>query len=66
MPPARRGGLGPALNNKYAPAFAIRTQVRSGLGAMPAYPATALSTEELDALVAYIQHMQREVPAPPR
>jgi mono/diheme cytochrome c family protein len=63
--PRGETGLGPALNNKYVPAFLIRFQVRNGLGAMPAFPASALSTEELDAVVRYIQYLQYDVPAPP-
>ncbi|MBV1796856.1 cytochrome c [Siccirubricoccus sp. G192] len=63
--PRGEAGLGPALNNKYVPAFLIRTQVRLGLGAMPAFPESALSAEELDAVVRYIQFMQYQVPAPP-
>src|SRR5690349_19856420 len=35
--PGGEGGVGPALNNKPLPEFAIRTQVRHGLGAMPAF-----------------------------
>jgi mono/diheme cytochrome c family protein len=63
--PRGEAGLGPALNNKYVPAFLIRTQIRMGLGAMPAFPESALSAEELDAVVRYIQFMQYQVPAPP-
>ena len=33
--PGGEGGLGPSLNDKPAPAFLVRTQVRAGLGAMP-------------------------------
>lgn len=63
--PRGETGLGPALNNKYVPAFLIRSQVRLGLGAMPAFPPSALGSEDLDAVVRYIQFLQYEVPAPP-
>jgi mono/diheme cytochrome c family protein len=48
------GGLGPSLNDKHAPAFAIRFQVRKGLGAMPAFPECKLSDEELSDIVCYL------------
>lgn len=63
--PRGETGLGPALNNKYVPAFLIRSQIRLGLGAMPAFPQSVLSSEELDAVVRYIQFLQYDVPAPP-
>src|SRR4051794_18429771 len=63
--PRGEAGLGPALNNKYVPAFMIRTQVRLGLGAMPAFPTSVLSEQDLAALVRYIQFVQYQVPAPP-
>src|SRR3954468_14272265 len=62
--PRGEAGLGPALNNKYVPAFMIRTQVRLGLGAMPAFPTSALSEEDLAAVVRYIQFVQYHVPSP--
>jgi mono/diheme cytochrome c family protein len=63
--PRGEAGLGPAVNNMKVPAFLIRTQIRLGIGAMPAFPESMLSAEELDALVRYIQFMQHEVSAPP-
>ncbi len=63
--PRGETGLGPALNNKYVPAALIRTQIRPGLGAMPAFPPSVLGSEDLDAVVRYIQFLQYEVPAPP-
>src|SRR5262245_35934391 len=35
--PQGEAGLGPAINNKPLPHFMIRTQVRNGIGAMPAF-----------------------------
>lgn len=52
--PEGEGGLGPALNNKPLPPFAIRTQVRTGVGAMPSFSKAHLSDEELDAIVAFM------------
>jgi mono/diheme cytochrome c family protein len=63
--PRGEAGLGPAVNNMHVPAFLIRMQIRLGLGAMPAFPRSALSAEELEAVVRYIQFMQDDVPAPP-
>ena len=52
--PQGAGGLGPALNNKPVPAIAIKTQVRQGYGAMPAFSEREITSQELDALVAYL------------
>lgn len=52
--PGGEAGLGPALNNKPAPAFLLKTQVRLGLGAMPAFKKEQISPEDLDDLVAYV------------
>ena len=54
----------PALNNKPAPGFLIKLQVRQGLGAMPAFPESEISASELDAIVEYLIALRRE-PAPP-
>ena len=47
-------GLGPGLNDKPLPAFAIKTQVRQGVGTMPAFPKDEISHQDLDALVKYM------------
>ena len=47
-------GLGPGLNDKPLPAFAIKTQVREGVGTMPAFPKDEISDQDLDALVKYM------------
>ncbi len=57
--PSGEAGLGPALNNKPLPAFAIRTQVRYGFGAMPAFGEDEISETELDALLAYLKALRR-------
>ena len=62
--PGGSNGLAPAINNKPLPAFAIRYQVRHGLGVMPAFSEEVISEEELDALVEYLFAL-RYHPAPP-
>ena len=52
-------GLGPAINSKPAPLAVIRLQVRTGLGAMPAFPDTLISDRDLDQLLAFVD-AQRE------
>ncbi|MDB6031670.1 MAG: hypothetical protein JWM16_2008 [Verrucomicrobiales bacterium] len=51
-------GLGPALNNKPAPRFLIKTQVRAGLGTMPSFSRDKISPEELDQLVDYLKALR--------
>lgn len=60
--PGGEAGLGPALNDKPLPGWAIRFQVRHGLGAMPGFPEEVISNEELDALVAYVRWLRRLEP----
>jgi mono/diheme cytochrome c family protein len=57
--PGGEAGLGPALNNKPAPVFLMKTQVRVGLGAMPSFSKEAISPEDLDALMAYIIRLRK-------
>jgi mono/diheme cytochrome c family protein len=57
--PGGEAGLGPALNNKPLPAFAIRTQVRRGFGAMPAFHENEISEADLDALLVYLKALRR-------
>jgi mono/diheme cytochrome c family protein len=51
--------LAPALNNKPLPGFMIRMQTRAGLGAMPAFPESKISDDELDDLVAYLKALRK-------
>lgn len=53
--PKGETGLGPALNDKPLPGFLIKTQVRSGFGAMPAFSHAEISPQELDDIVAYMK-----------
>jgi cytochrome c5 len=52
--PNGEAGLGPALNNKPAPVFLMKTQVRLGLGAMPRFGEHTISKSELDDLMTYV------------
>jgi mono/diheme cytochrome c family protein len=52
--PGGEAGLGPALNNKPAPVFLMKTQVRVGLGAMPSFSKEQISSADLDRLMAYV------------
>jgi mono/diheme cytochrome c family protein len=60
--PGGSAGLGPSLNDKPLPAFAIRTQVRKGFGAMPAFDDTRIAAPDLDNLVAYLQMLRSHKP----
>ena len=57
--PEGNGGLGPSLNDKPLPGFAIRTQVRHGFGAMPRFEDDTLSDEDLDRVVAYLKALRK-------
>lgn len=50
--------LAPALNNKPLPGFLIRMQVRHGHGAMPSFPNSRISDEELSDLVSYLKALR--------
>jgi mono/diheme cytochrome c family protein len=52
--PNGEAGLGPALNNKPAPVFLMKTQVRLGLGAMPRFDTHTIPPDQLDDLMAYV------------
>jgi len=48
------GGLGPSLNEKPLPGFAMKFQIRHGLGTMPAFPPERLSDESVEQIVDYL------------
>ena len=52
--PGGASGLGPALNDKPLPEFAMRTQIRVGAGAMPSFSDKDISDSDADAVVEYI------------
>ena len=60
--PGGEAGLGPAINDKPLPELAIKTQVRKGVGAMPAFSERDISDRDVDAIVEYLEAM-RETPA---
>jgi mono/diheme cytochrome c family protein len=60
--PGGAGGLGPAINDKPLPAFAIKTQIRAGVGAMPSFGPDQLSDDDLDKITDYIAEMMRTAP----
>ncbi|MEW6160129.1 MAG: cytochrome c [Verrucomicrobiota bacterium] len=57
--PGGEGGLAPALNDKPAPRFLMKTQVRLGLGAMPGFDRHHIPPEELDDLMEYLLALRR-------
>jgi mono/diheme cytochrome c family protein len=56
--PNGSAGLGPALNDKPLPELAIRTQIRKGVGAMPAFDEDLLKDEDVAALAKYVQELR--------
>jgi mono/diheme cytochrome c family protein len=54
------GGMAPPLNNKPAPGFLIKTQVRVGLGAMPSFKKNEIPPEDLDKIVAYMLALRKQ------
>lgn len=63
--PGGEGGLGPSLNDKPLPGFAIRTQVRHGFGVMPSFGKRQIAPDQLDALVDYLKALRRHRPERP-
>lgn len=60
--PHGESGLGPAIVNKPLPSFLMKFQVRHGLGAMPSFGPEKISSEELDALMAYLKAVRGNPP----
>jgi mono/diheme cytochrome c family protein len=48
----------PALNNKPAPGWLMKLQVRVGLGAMPSFSKEQIPPRDLDAIVAYLKALR--------
>jgi mono/diheme cytochrome c family protein len=57
--PGGAAGLGPALNNKPLPTIAIKTQIREGVGSMPAFGEDWLSDAQVDDIAAYVRALRR-------
>ena len=62
--PGGEGGLGPSINDKPLPAFAMKTQVRIGAGVMPSFDKHHIAAEDLDALTAYLKALRKQSPQP--
>lgn len=58
--PGGEGGLGPGLNDKPAPVWLMKTQVRVGLGTMPPFDHDQISGEEIDDLMAYLIALRKD------
>jgi mono/diheme cytochrome c family protein len=56
--PGGAAGLAPAINDKPLPVNLIKTQVRQGLGTMPAFSEREISEEELDGVVRYLKGLR--------
>ena len=56
--PGGAAGLGPAINNKPLPVGLMKTQVRQGLGLMPAFSEQEISDEELDGFIRYLKALR--------
>lgn len=52
--PNGASGLAPALNDKPAPSALVKTQIRAGMGAMPAFGPDKLADRDVDDLAAYV------------
>jgi mono/diheme cytochrome c family protein len=57
--PGGEAGLGPATNDKPLPEFLIATQIRTGLGAMPAFTKAEMSDADVAAVIAYMKAIRR-------
>ncbi len=56
--PNALAGLGPGIIDSRRPNWLIRLQVRTGLGAMPAFSTAELDDVELDAVLAYLDALR--------
>lgn len=56
--PGGAAGLGPAINDKPLPVALIKTQVRNGLGTMPAFPEKDIDDAELEQIVRYLKALR--------
>jgi mono/diheme cytochrome c family protein len=58
--PGGEGGLGPGLNDKFAPVWLMKTQVRLGLGVMPSFGEDQISSADLDKLMKYVIALRKD------
>jgi mono/diheme cytochrome c family protein len=60
--PGGEGGLGPAINDKPLPVFAMKLQVRTGMvgfGVMPSFDSHKIPSNDLDDLMQYIKAVRK-------
>lgn len=57
--PNGQQGAGPSLVASRKSVDEIKTQVRQGKGAMPAFPATTISDADLNTLANYVKGLQK-------
>jgi len=63
--PGGEGGLGPGLNDKPLPVFAMKLQVRTGIvgfGVMPSFNEHKIPSEDLDDLMKYLKALRHQRP----
>jgi mono/diheme cytochrome c family protein len=58
--PNGEAGLAPALNNKPAPRFLVKRQIRWGLGAMPSFNKREIPKGDLDDVVAFVMALRKQ------
>jgi len=61
--PGGEGGLGPGLNDKPLPVFAMKLQVRTGLvgfKVMPSFNEHQIPSEDLNDLMAYLKAIRKQ------
>jgi mono/diheme cytochrome c family protein len=51
--------LGPSLNDKPLPEFAMHVQTRAGVGAMPGFTEKQLTDDEVDAITSYLKSLRK-------
>ena len=56
--PGGAAGLAPSINNKPLPVNLMKTQVRQGLGLMPAFSKDEISEDELEAVIRYLKALR--------
>jgi mono/diheme cytochrome c family protein len=57
--PAGEAGLAPSLNDKPAPGFLVRFQIRHGLGTMPSFKKDEISKGQMNDLISYIKKLRK-------
>ena len=62
-PPGGSQGLGPALDDKSLAEAAIRTQIRAGVGSMPAFGKDWLTDDQVAEIAQYVTTLHRASPA---